>query len=162
MVGVEIPRRRKAPLVVAADEGIRPVVLEEIAGLRPAARDGLHSVAAQTHPADGCAGAVVTTTGQAREMSNGEGVATILSAGYARVGKTHMPEAPVPAARAALEAAGLTFEQLDAVTTHNPFAVNDIYFSRQTGYPLDRMNSYGCSLIFGHPQDRPACARSPS
>ena len=38
------------------------------------------------------------------------------------------------------------------MTTHNPFAVNDIYFSRQTGFPLDRMNSYGCSLIFGHPQ----------
>ena len=38
------------------------------------------------------------------------------------------------------------------MTTHNPFAVNDIYFSRQTGFPLERMNSYGCSLIFGHPQ----------
>jgi acetyl-CoA acetyltransferase len=63
-----------------------------------------------------------------------------------------MPEAPVPAARAALDDAGLTFGQLDAVTTHNPFAINDIYFSRQTGYPLDRMNAYGCSLIFGHPQ----------
>jgi acetyl-CoA acetyltransferase len=21
-----------------------------------------------------------------------------------------------------------------------------------TGYPLERMNNYGCSLIFGHPQ----------
>jgi acetyl-CoA acetyltransferase len=63
-----------------------------------------------------------------------------------------MPQAPVPAALAALESAGLTIGQVDAVTTHNPFAVNDIYFSRQTGYPLDRMNAYGCSLIFGHPQ----------
>ena len=54
-----------------------------------------------------------------------------------------------PAANAALQAAGLTIGQIDAVTTHNPFAVNDIYFSRQTGFPLDRMNSFGCSLIFG-------------
>ena len=52
----------------------------------------------------------------------------------------------------ALADAGLIIGQVDAVTTHNPFAVNDIYFSRQTGFPLDRMNSYGCSLIFGHPQ----------
>jgi len=63
-----------------------------------------------------------------------------------------MPEAPVPAAMATLDAAGLTIGQIDAVTTHNPFAVNDIYFSRHTGYPLERMNAYGCSLIFGHPQ----------
>jgi acetyl-CoA acetyltransferase len=38
------------------------------------------------------------------------------------------------------------------MTTHNPFAVNDIYFSRQTGFPVSKMNNYGCSLIFGHPQ----------
>jgi hypothetical protein len=53
---------------------------------------------------------------------------------------------------AALHDAGLGIAQVDAVTTHNPFAVNDIYFSRQTGFPVERMNSYGCSLIFRHPQ----------
>lgn len=151
MVEAQIQQRRETS-VVDADEGVRPVILEDITGLRPASPDGLHTFATQTHPADGCAGAIVTSTEQAREMGHGEGVATILSAGFSRVGKTHMPEAPVPAARVALDEAGLTFDQLDAVTTHNPFAVNDIYFSRQTGYPLDRMNAYGCSLIFGHPQ----------
>lgn len=79
-------------------------------------------------------------------------MARLLATGSARVAKTHMPEAPVPAARAALRDAGLEISDVDAVTTHNPFAVNDIYFSRQTGYPVDRMNAYGCSLIFGHPQ----------
>ena len=85
-------------------------------------------------------------------MARGDGVVQILAAGFARVAPTHMPQAPVPAAAAALAAAGLDIGQIDAVTTHNPFAVNDIYFSRQTGYPLERMNAYGCSLIFGHPQ----------
>jgi acetyl-CoA C-acetyltransferase len=63
-----------------------------------------------------------------------------------------MPTAPVPAARVALQDAGLDFGQVDLVTTHNPFAVNDVYFTRQTGFPLDRMNQYGCSLVWGHPQ----------
>jgi acetyl-CoA C-acetyltransferase len=63
-----------------------------------------------------------------------------------------MPRAPVPAALAALDAAGPGISRLDAVTTHNPFAVNDIWLSRQTGLPLEKMNSHGCSLIFGHPQ----------
>jgi acetyl-CoA acetyltransferase len=41
---------------------------------------------------------------------------------------------------------------VDAVTTHNPFAVNDLWFANQTGIPLERMNAYGCSLVYGHPQ----------
>ena len=82
----------------------KAIIAEEITGLRPASPDGLHTFATQTHPADGCAGAIVATTGQARDMSHGEGVATILSAGFSRARKTHMPEAPVPAARAALPA----------------------------------------------------------
>ena len=60
--------------------------------------------------------------------------------------------APVPASRAALKAAGLEIKDVAAVTTHNPFAVNDLVFNRETGFPLEKMNSYGCSLIWGHPQ----------
>jgi acetyl-CoA C-acetyltransferase len=58
----------------------------------------------------------------------------------------------VPAALAALDRAGLGPRDVDAVTTHNPFAVNDLWFSQQTGIALERMNAYGCSLIYGHPQ----------
>jgi acetyl-CoA acetyltransferase len=152
MVEAQIPQRRKPPRVISEDEGIRPAVLEEIVKLPPAAPDGLHTFATQTHPADGTAGTLVTTLEQARELTRGGGVARILATGFARVAPSHMPQAPLPAASAALAAAGLEIGQIDAVTTHNPFAVNDIYFSRQTGFPLERMNSYGCSLIFGHPQ----------
>ena len=60
--------------------------------------------------------------------------------------------APVPAALAALEAAGKDIGEVKAVTTHNPFAVNDLYFSAKTGVALEAMNAAGCSLIFGHPQ----------
>ena len=152
MVDVHIPRKRRDPLVVAADEGVRPIDREEIRSLRPASPDGLHTFATQTHPADGTAGALVTTVERARELGGGQGVARILATGVARAPSGRMPQAPVPAALDALESAELTIGQIDAVTTHNPFAVNDVYFSRLTGYPLDRMNAYGCSLIFGHPQ----------
>jgi len=63
-----------------------------------------------------------------------------------------MPEAPVPAAQRALDQAGLTIDRMDAIKTHNPFALNDILFSRQTGVPIEGMNNYGCSLVWGHPQ----------
>jgi acetyl-CoA acetyltransferase len=152
LVPIEIPARRGAPLVVESDDGVRPVDAVTAAKLAPAVPDGLHTYASQTHPADGCAGAVVTTVDRARELSAGEGVAALLSTGFARVDKAHMPEAPVPAARAALAAAGLDIADVHAICTHNPFAINDVYFAQQTGVALDTMNTYGSSLCFGHPQ----------
>jgi acetyl-CoA acetyltransferase len=41
---------------------------------------------------------------------------------------------------------------VDVIKTHNPFAVNDVYFSRQVGVPVEGMNDYGAGLSFGHPQ----------
>ncbi|MGQ0464695.1 MAG: thiolase family protein [Sporichthyaceae bacterium] len=151
-VAVVIPTKRGRGLVLEADEGIRPAVLEEISKLAPVDPNGVLTFASQTHPADGTAGAIVTTADRARELSGGNGIVRLLGVGYARVGTCHMPEAPVPAAQRALEAAGLTLADVDAVTTHNPFAVNDLVFARETGFPLERMNAYGSSLIFGHPQ----------
>ena len=148
---VEWPAKGE-PVVVATDYGVRPVALDEIRELPPVGAGGLHTFATQTHPADGCAGAVVTSVDRARDLSRGAGIARLLASATARVAATHMPQAPVPAAQAALRAAGLEITQVDAVTTHNPFAVNDLYFARHTGYPVEQMNTYGSSLIYGHPQ----------
>jgi acetyl-CoA acetyltransferase len=63
-----------------------------------------------------------------------------------------MPAAPVPAARRALADAGIALDRIDAVKSHNPFAVNDIVFCRETGWDIARMNNFGCSLVWGHPQ----------
>jgi acetyl-CoA acetyltransferase len=114
--------------------------------LRPKMTYGSH-----THPADGAAGMLATTEARARELGPA-GVVRLLGSGMARVGNAEMAKAPVPAAQAALDAAGLEIGDVDAVVTHNPFAVNDVYFARQFGYPLERINAYGCSLIYGHPQ----------
>jgi acetyl-CoA acetyltransferase len=122
MVPVEIAGR-KGPLVVDADEGVRPKERATIGTLPAASPGGVHSFASQTHPADGCAGAVVTTVGRARELAGGEGVARLLGMGFARAARSRMPQAPVPAALAA-----------------------------RTGIGVEKTNAYGCSLVFGHPQ----------
>jgi acetyl-CoA acetyltransferase len=69
MVEIQIPQRRKPPVVIDDDEGVRPAVLDDIAALPSAAKDGVHTFATQTHPADGTAGAVVTTVEHARELA---------------------------------------------------------------------------------------------
>jgi acetyl-CoA acetyltransferase family protein len=152
MVAVEVPRRRGEPLLVVEDEGIYPTTAEGLAKLPPVDPDGVITYGSQTHPADGAAGMVVSTEARARALSAGEGIARVLATGFARVEAGRMPKAPVPAALAALEAADLDVRDIDAVTTHNPFAVNDIWLSRQTGLPLEQMNARGSSLIYGHPQ----------
>ena len=144
---------RRQTGVLGADEGIFPTTAEGLAKLKPVKPDGTHSFGTQTHPADGNAGAIVTTRERARELSADKNIEVeLLGFGQARVEKGFMPLAPAPAAQVALKRAGLGIKDVDAVKTHNPFAANDIAFARETGFPLERMNNYGCSLIWGHPQ----------
>ncbi len=144
---------RKTLGTLAGDEGVFPTSAAGLARLKPVKPDGTVTFGTQTHPADGNAGTLVTTRDLARELATDKAVQIeLLGFGQARVDKGHMPMAPAPAALAALRQAGLTMKEVDAVKTHNPFAVNDIAFARETGFALDRMNNYGSSLIWGHPQ----------
>ena len=151
MVPVRIPRR-KGEDWLEADHGVFPTSAEGLARLEPVKPGGVVTYGAQTHPADGCAGVVVTSEGRARELGRGGVTAQVLATGFGRAAPAYMPKAPVAAARRALADAGVEIADVDVVTTHNPFAVNDLWFADQTGYPLERMNPYGSSLVYGHPQ----------
>ena len=144
---------RKQTGLLSADEGIFATTAEGLARLKPVKPGGTVTFGSQTHPADGNAGMIVTTREFAREVAIDPKIQVeLLGFGQARVEKGHMPMAVAPAALEALKNAGLTIKDIDAVKTHNPFAVNDIAFARATGFPLAKMNNYGCSLIWGHPQ----------
>ncbi|WP_188946379.1 thiolase family protein, partial [Polymorphobacter multimanifer] len=135
------------------DFGVQPVNAGKVRGLRPVQPGGIVTYAGQTHPADGNAGAIVATRDAARALSRRPEIeVALLGFGTARVEAAMMPAAPVPATARALKAAGLEMAAVDAVTSHNPFAVNDLVFAHETGFPLERMNVNGCSLVFGHPQ----------
>jgi acetyl-CoA acetyltransferase len=152
-IEVKDPSGRKTLATVTSDEGVFPTTAEGLARLKPALPGGTVTFGGQTYPADGNAGLVVAARDRAREYARDPGIeAQVLAFAQSRVEKAHMPMAPVPAARRALAEAGLDFGDLRAVKTHNPFAVNDVYFSRETGVRLEAMNCYGCSLIYGHPQ----------
>lgn len=151
MVPVELPAKRGESRIVDGDVGVHPTSRAALAELKPVAPGGVVTYGTQTHPADGAAGVIVTSVERALSLG-AQGVARILAFGTTRVEKGRMPKASLPAARAALAAAGIGFEVLDVVTTHNPFAVNDVYFSRHSGVAIEKMNHYGSSLVYGHPQ----------
>ena len=149
MVDVTAGAKRRTR-TVSRDEGIRESTAEGIRALDPVLGNGTVTAAAQTHPADGNAGMLLCT---AELTGRDEGVSVqVLSFGEGRAETGYMGMAPVAAAQAALADAELTIEQITAVKTHNPFAVNDLYFAQATGFDAERMNNYGSSLIFGHPQ----------
>lgn len=146
-------RFRKPVAELSGDEGVVETSAEGLARLKPVRPDGTITFGGQTHPADGAAGILVTQPGQAADLASDPAIQVrLLGFGQSRTDKGYMPQAPVEAARRALDNADLTIGDIDAVKSHNPFAVNDIVFSRETGFPLERMNNYGCSLIWGHPQ----------
>jgi len=155
MVDVPITDRsgRKSLGTLSEDEGVFPTTAEGLARLKPVREGGTITFGAQTHPADGNAGAIVTTRGIARRVASDPGIEIeLLSFGMARVEKCHMPMAPGPATHQALQRAGLGIGQIDAIKTHNPFAVNDIALARDIGFPWERMNHFGSSIVWGHPQ----------
>jgi acetyl-CoA acetyltransferase family protein len=144
---------KKTTGTVESDDGIRFSTAEGLAILKPVLADGTVTYGGQTHPADGNAAIILAEHARADELSRDRNIRIKLHGfGSARAQQAHMPEAPIPAAQRALDAAGMTIDQMDAVKTHSPFAVNDVLFSRQTGVPLEKMNNFGCSLVWGHPQ----------
>jgi acetyl-CoA acetyltransferase len=152
MIPVEIRLSKKKTIMVEGDEGITPSTAEGLAALK-SAPDSILTFGAQTHAADGNAGMIVTSKDKANELSADKSVTIqIVSFGFGRVQKAHMPEAPVPAAKQALEKAGIKVSDLKAVKTHNPFSVNDIVLRKEMGIDDSIINNYGCSLIYGHPQ----------
>ncbi len=144
---------RKTQSVLASDEGIHPTTVEGLQKLKPVAPDGTIIYGGQTHPADGNAGMIITTPARAAELSREPAIKIrVLATAQARADRAMMPAAPIPAAQRALAAASIAIKDLSAIKSHNPFAVNDILFARETGANLETMNNYGCSLIWGHPQ----------
>ncbi|MDP1648505.1 MAG: thiolase family protein [Rubrivivax sp.] len=147
------PGFRKTVAVLEGDEGISHSTAAGLAALKPVTPGGSVTFGGQTHPADGNAGLLVTTREQARELAVNPKIAVrLLGFGLARAELAYMPEATVPAAQRALAQAGQRIEQMAAVKTHNPFALNDLLFARSTGIDWRTMNNYGCSLVWGHPQ----------
>jgi acetyl-CoA acetyltransferase len=145
-------RFRKEITILDGDEGVRLSTAKTLATLNPVIKGGTVTFGGQTHPADGNAAMVVAKPEQALEMSQDPSIRIeILGFGLARAALGFMPEATIGAAKQALQLAAISLGQLNAIKTHNPFALNDIVFARETGADVMQMNNYGCSLVWGHP-----------
>jgi acetyl-CoA acetyltransferase len=140
------------------DLGVRRVSAGNLRAMREL--DTCITAGSQTHASDGMACLLVTSPEAARELSPRPEIEIALVAkAEVRTSPSLMPEAPAFAVAKLLERTGLKMDDIAVVKNHNPFAVNDAIFSKVVGYDWRKMNTTGCSLVWGHPQG-PTLTRS--
>jgi acetyl-CoA acetyltransferase family protein len=156
IVAVQVPQRRGDPVVVDADEFIRPnTSAEGLAKLRPAFRtDGQGSVTAGNASGinDGAA-AILVASSSALSRYDLEPLARIVGSAVVGVEPRIMGIGPVGASNKALERAGLSMEDMDVIELNEAFAVQCLACLRAWGVADDdpRVNPNGGGIALGHP-----------
>ena len=155
IVAVEIPQRKKDPIVFAQDEFVKPSTsLEVLAKLRPAFRKEGGSVTAGNASGlnDGAA-AVLIASGDAVKQYGLKPLAKIVSSAVVGVEPRIMGIGPVEASNQALKKAGLTMDDMDIIEINEAFAAQVLSCTRAWGLADDdpRINPNGGAIAIGHP-----------
>ncbi|MFE3852421.1 thiolase family protein [Streptomyces griseorubiginosus] len=137
---------------VTEDEGPRPTTtLEKLSALRTVFRpDGIVTAGNSSPLSDGAA-ALVVATGAAVERHGLTPRARVVTSVSAGVEPHLMGLGPVPATARALERAGWTAEDLDAIELNEAFAAQALAVMRRLKLDPDRVNADGGAIALGHP-----------
>ena len=152
IVPIAIPQRKGAPLVVSADEGVRPdTTVESLAGLRPAfSKDGTITAGNSSPISDGAAALVICSAEYAE--ANGLHVwAEVGAPGQVAGPDTQLHEQPSAAIKDALRRSGWSLEDLDFIEVNEAFGAVVAASAKDLGYPLDKTNIHGGAIALGHP-----------
>ena len=165
-------RDAEGRVVLAEDEHPRPgTTREALAALQPAfarlGAAGFDAVALRRYPGlarvehvhtagnssgivDGAALVLVGTEERGRALGL-RPRARIVAAAAVGSEPTIMLTGPAPAARLALERAGLGFDDVDLFEVNEAFAAVVLRFLRETGVDRERVNVNGGAIALGHP-----------
>jgi acetyl-CoA acetyltransferase family protein len=152
LLPVPVPQRKGDPVLVTADEGPRADASpERLAGLRPVfRRDGIVTAGNSSPLSDGAAAVVVASERAVREHGL-EPVARIVTSASAGVAPHVMGLGPVPATGKALDRAGWSVGDLDAVELNEAFAAQSLACVRRLGLDPEIVNADGGAIALGHP-----------
>lgn len=151
IVGVEVPQRKGNPIVMTEDEEYKKVFFDKIPSLRPAfTKDGTVTPANASTINDGAAALILISERKMKALGL-KPMARIVSFADA----AHEPEwfttAPTLAAPKALEAAGMTFADVDYFEVNEAFAVVPLAFNKLLGIDNEKVNVFGGAVSLGHP-----------
>ena len=155
IVAVEIPQRKKDPIIFNTDEFVKPNTTLEILGkLRPAfKREGGSVTAGNSSGLNDGAVALLLASDKAVKEHHLKPMARIVSAAVAGVEPRIMGIGPVYASDKALERAGLTLADMDIIEINEAFAAQVLACTRKMGIADDdpRINPNGGGIALGHP-----------
>lgn len=137
---------------VTRDETVRSgTTIESLAKLKPAfTRDGV-STAGNSSPLSDGASAIVVAGQRALDEHGLTPRARIVSYAVAGVAPSLFGIGPVPAIRRALETAGLSLDEMDAVDINEAFAAQVLSCEKELGLDRERLNPNGGAIALGHP-----------
>lgn len=154
-VAVEIPQRKKDPIIFAKDEFIKAnSSLEVLAKLRTAfKKEGGTVTAGNASGLNDGAAAMLLASEEAVEKYGLKPMAKIVSSAVVGVEPRIMGIGPVKASEKALEKAGLTLDDMDIIELNEAFAAQSLACIREMGLKDDdaRINPNGGAIALGHP-----------
>ena len=155
IIQVEIPQRKKDPLIFSKDEFVKPNTTREVLGkLRPAFKAEGGSVTAGNSSGlnDGAAATIIASEDAVKKY-NLKPLARIVSSAVVGVEPRIMGIGPVEASNKALAKAGLTMDDIDVIELNEAFAAQALACTRAWGLADNdpRLNPNGGSIAIGHP-----------
>jgi 3-oxoadipyl-CoA thiolase len=155
IVNVEIPQRKKDPIIFANDEFIKPTTTLEVLGkLRGAFKKEGGSVTAGNASGlnDGAAATIIASEDAVKKYGL-KPMARIVSSAVVGVEPRIMGIGPVNASNKALAKAGLTMADMDVIELNEAFAAQSLACIREWGLADDdaRINPNGGAIAIGHP-----------
>jgi acetyl-CoA C-acetyltransferase len=137
--------------VVDRDEGLRETSLDQLAQLRPVAReDGVHTAGNSSQISDGAAAVMVATEERAAELGLTP-KARVVDTCLVGVDPVLMLTGPIDATRRLLGRTGLGIDDLDVFEINEAFASVVLAWARETGADPERTNPNGGAIALGHP-----------
>ncbi len=153
IIPVAIPQRKGDPVMVTTDERPRrDTSMESLARLKPAFKKEGGSVTAGNSSGlnDGAAALLLMSAERAAALHL-KPMARILSSAAAGIEPRVMGLGPIPAARKALQRAGLSIADLQLVEINEAFAVQALAVMQELGLSHEIVNVNGGAIALGHP-----------
>ena len=152
MIPVPVKDKKGQAVEFRADEHMRPnTTLDVLLSLKPYfKKDGLVTAGNASGICDGAAATVIAS----EDFAKTEGlqpIGRLVAWAVAGVEPKYMGIGPAPAARKALQKAGMKLEQMDLVEVNEAFAPQYLAVERELGLDRARTNVHGGAIAIGHP-----------
>ncbi|AZO96347.1 acetyl-CoA C-acetyltransferase [Halocella sp. SP3-1] len=152
IVAVEVPQRKKEPLIFDTDEHPRTgTTVEKLAQLRPAfKKDGTVTAGNASGINDGAAAVLLMSAEKAAALGITP-LARIKAYASAGVDPKIMGTGPIPATRKALEKAGLSIDDIELIEANEAFAAQSLAVLQELKLNPEIVNVNGGAIALGHP-----------